>query len=442
MVTRFMRCLVGLVVLVSLLAATEIRAASFKVGYAQCDITPAKPTPMWGYGDRHHALSKGVQDPLMARAIVLDVGSQKLAIVGTDLGRAPRQDMMDRIRKAVQSDAGVGLVMIAGSHTHSGPVLELRDKPGEGKGVYDDAIAYVVELEKKIIGVIREAAGNAQEARIGWGSADIDMNRNRHTKMEPKPTDPELSVLRFDNAEGKPIAILVNYAAHPTMLDSMDLKFSSEYPGQMIKEIQRVSNVPCVFMQGAAGDMSAKRTPETDSIEAYGKALAKHVLDIMQGIETRVPEKPSIQGMDEDFTFEMRVDIRNPVLQALFKIGFFPEFAQAYLNNEVKDNVIHPHLTTVLVNGELALVGASGEFFCEHATRLKARCRAGKTLFFGYCNGHDMYFPTIEAAAEGGYGGDAKMSWAAVGAGELMMNTALVNLYTMMGKYKLEIPGL
>ena len=95
-----------------------------------------------------------------------------------------------------------------------------------------------------------------------------------------------------------------------------------------------------------------------------------------------------------------------------------------------------------LVNGEWAVGGGSGECVCGHANRLKARSRAGKTLFFGYCNGHNMYFPTIEAAAEGGYGADATVSWVALGAGEEMINTALINLYKMMGAYKLSIPGL
>jgi neutral ceramidase len=440
--TRVLRCSAWVVLLVSVLLTAQAQADSFKVGYARRDITPTKPTPMWGYGDRHSLLSKGVMDPLYAKAVVVDTGSEKLAIVGMDLGRAPRADMMQRIRAAVKSTSGVGLLMISGSHTHHGPVIELRDKPGEGKGKFDDAVAYVAELEQKLIDVINEAAGKTRDARIGWGSAVVEMNRNRHSKIEPKPTDPELSVLRFDDAEGKPIALVVNFAAHPTMLDGADLRFSAEYPGQMMNEVERVLGTNCVFMQGAAGDLSCRTTPETRGIEAFGKALAQKVLDINRGIRTSVPEKPSLQGMDEDFTFETRVDFKNPILVQLFKVAFFSELAAAYVHNDIADNTIRPHLTTVLVNGELALVGASGEFFSDHSNRLKARSRAKKTLFFGYCNDHHMYFPTIEGAAEGGYGADPTVSWVALGAGELMMNKALINLYTMMGKYKFKVPAL
>ena len=57
------------------------------------------------------------------------------------------------------------------------------------------------------------------------------------------------------------------------------------------------------------------------------------------------------------------------------------------------------------------------------------------TLFLGYCNGHNLYFPTIEAVSEGGYGADPPVSPVQIGAGEQWMNQALMNLYTMLGKF-------
>jgi neutral ceramidase len=62
---------------------------------------------------------------------------------------------------------------------------------------------------------------------------------------------------------------------------------------------------------------------------------------------------------------------------------------------------------------------------------LKERSRV-KTIVQGYCNGHHMYFPTIEAAFEGGYGADDTVSWVPLGAGEEMMDRALINIYTML----------
>lgn len=424
------------------LYANYAEAAPFQVGFATQNITPTRATPMWGYGARHSVLSTGVRDPLQAKAVVIDVGKTKLAIVGLDLGRSPRDDMMSRIRKSVKENAGVDFVLISGSHTHHGPVIELLDEKGKGKGVYDDAIAYTVELEQKIIHTIVSAAQDVSDARIGWGVKVVPMNRNRHTKIEPKPTDSELGVIRFDDMTGNPLGFVVNYAAHPTMISGADLRFSADWPGQMMNAVEAEFDVPCIFMQGAAGDMSARTNEQTRGFEAFGKAMAGHVIHLANEITCRVPEKPSIQGKDDTFTFDARLPLNNPLTQVLFGTAFFPELAKAVISGDVARNKIDAHLTTVIVNGQLALVGGSGEFFCNHSVRLKQRSRAERTFFFGYCNGHNLYFPTIEAAAEGGYGADPTVSWVSLGAGEAMMNKALINIYTMLGKFDFKLPGL
>ena len=87
-------------------------------------------------------------------------------------------------------------------------------------------------------------------------------------------------------------------------------------------------------------------------------------------------------------------------------------------------------------NGEVGLVGASGEFFCSHSIRLKQRSRLPHTFFLGYCNDYQQYFPTIEAAAEGGYGADAMVSPAPIGAGEFIINRGLFHLYNMQNKFR------
>jgi hypothetical protein len=86
------------------------------------------------------------------------------------------------------------------------------------------------------------------------------------------------------------------------------------------------------------------------------------------------------------------------------------------------------------LDGKIGFVGLSGEFFCDHSLSLKKRARLEHVFFLGYCNDYHQYFPTIEAASEGGYGADATVSAAEVGAGELMMNRAVIRLYQMRGK--------
>jgi neutral ceramidase len=407
---------------------------AFNVGFAKRDITPQGATPMWGYGERHAILSQGTAEPLMAKAVVIEAGNERLAIVGMDIGRGPTTAMMKQIRDAVSEKAGVGHVMISGSHTHHGPVIELTDRDGFGKGKFDDAVTYSKRLPELLIEAIVEAKNYAVPARIGVAKKNLELNRNRHTKRALKPTDPMLAVIRFDDASGKPIAVVTNFAAHPVTMDTMVLKFSPDYPGALQNRVEETLKTNCIFMQGASGDMSSNRGGLSGT--QYGEALGDNVVELAQSVETKVPSNPSIQGKVNRFKFTSRVDFKNTILMAMFERAFFPELVRNY-SQEFADG-IDPELTTVLVNGELALVGGSGEFFCNHANRLKERSYVKDTLFFGYCNGHHMYFPTIEAASEGGYGGDATVAPVQIGAGEQMMNQALINIYTMLGKFPPE----
>ena len=77
--------------------------------------------------------------------------------------------------------------------------------------------------------------------------------------------------------------------------------------------------------------------------------------------------------------------------------------------------------------------------FHKHAMRLRERCYLDHTFFFGYCNGHSLYFPTIEGVSEGGYGADEPVAPVQVGAGEEMMNQALINIYELTGKIRTTV---
>jgi hypothetical protein len=416
--------------------AVAAETAGFRAGAGEIDITPPSGIPMWGYGARHDALSQGALDPLMAKAIIVAAGEDKLALVGIDLGRGPTTQMMNVIRREVAAKVGVRHVLIVGSHTHHGPVIELTDEPGLGKGKFDVAVEYSQKLPHLLVEAILIAERDLKPARLGLATENVNLNRNRQTKREPKATDPMLAVLRFDDEAGKPIAILVNFAAHPVMTDTKVLKYSADYPGFLKNKVEAELSARCVFMQGAAGDMSTNVGNGPPGPKGYGETLADHVIALARSAVTKIPEHPSIKGMVDSFQFKSRVDLNDPKVTAAYERAFFPEISRNYAR-EFREG-LSAELNTVLMNGEIALVGGSGEFFGNHANRLKARAYVKHTLFFGYCNGHGMYFPTIEAASEGGYGADPGVSFAELGAGERMMDKALINIYTLQGKFAKE----
>jgi hypothetical protein len=402
----------------------------FQAGAAKVDITPPVGFPMWGYGARHDNPSEGVLDPLYARALVLAAGDAKVAIVALDLGRAPTRQSTAVIRARVK-EAGVSHLFLVASHTHHGPVLELATWP-----TAEDS--YNSRLQQKLSDVILEANRALQPARLGVASKEVPFNRNRHSRQPDKPVDRELLVLRVEDASGKPIAHAVNFAAHPTMQSALVNKFSADYPGALAAHVEKeTGGAPCLFLQGAAGDLSP--APGVDrGAEKFGQALGNAALELIRTIRAESPQNPTLQAREEDFRFSSRIDFTNVFVQQAFVRAFFKELVDFY-RAEYRDGV-RPHLTTALLDGRIGFVGVSGEFFCGHSLHLKRRARLPYLFLFGYCNDYHQYFPTIEAAAEGGYGADPQVSPVEVGAGERMMDRALIHLYRMRGKIS-EMPA-
>ena len=432
---RLRRQLLALTVLLLLpgCAAAQGAGTIFKAGVGRRDITPKEPLPMWGYGARHDSLSTGVLDPLQATALVIQAGDQKIAIVGLDLGRAPAEHSLQEIRRRIKAEAGIEYSFIAGSHTHHGPVLELTDEPGKGKGRFDAALRYYKQMEDFIVAAILDANTHLVPATMAAVSVQLPgFNRNRHTRLDPKPSDRDLAIMRFDDMSGKTLAILVNFAAHPTNIPAEELKFSADYVGALRSEIEKETGATAIFMQGAAGDQSTDRG-SMDYMQ-YGQALAREVVKVAGSAKAEAVEHPSLKMMEERFKFASRIDFSNPAVIGLYQKAFFPELIPNFVD-EYKDG-IRPRLTVALLNGDIALVGVSGEFFSNHSIRLKQRARVKQLFFFGYSNGYHQYFPTIEAVAEGGYGADSAVSPVAIGAGEQIMNTALIWIYQMLGKIK------
>ncbi|MBI1916375.1 MAG: neutral/alkaline non-lysosomal ceramidase N-terminal domain-containing protein [Planctomycetes bacterium] len=410
--------------LLVVLAAGPVLAAGLEAGAAKVDITPPTGHPMWGYGARHDAPSVGVLDPLYARALVLSAGGRRLALVSLDLGRAPTRQSTAVIRARVKEAAGIEHVLLVASHTHHGPVLELDDWPDPKK-------PYVRQLERQLGDVILTAAKAMKPARLGLASKQVMLNRNRHSKLADKPVDRDLLVLRVEDAAGRPIGHAVNFAAHATVYPAAVRKFSADWPGAMAALVEQETKAPCLFLQGAAGDLSPN-PGEQRGPEKFGQAVAREALALLKDIPCAPLQKNTLEVREDDFTFGSRLDLGNPAIRTMYDTAFFPALV-AFYEREYRGGV-RPHLTTALLDGRIGFAGVSGEFFCGHALSLKRRARLEHVFFLGYCNDYQQYFPTIEAAAEGGYGADATVSPVEVGAGERMIDRALIHLYKMRGK--------
>ncbi|HTU01154.1 MAG TPA: hypothetical protein VMG58_05035, partial [Candidatus Sulfotelmatobacter sp.] len=91
-------------------------------------------------------------------------------------------------------------------------------------------------------------------------------------------------------------------------------------------------------------------------------------------------------------------------------------------------------VTTVLVNRQIAFATMPGEPFVEFQVGWRNRCPVRSCFFLGYANGYYDYFPTILAASQGGYGAGDSNTYVEVGAGERMLDHALVRVHEMLGE--------
>src|SRR5690242_215327 len=99
------RFITWLIVLAFSLVPLRAAEPTLTAGVASVDITPEPGLRLWGYSNRTHGAT-GTLDPLMAKAVVLRLGDQSVAIVTLDLGRTPEEAILSKIRARTKAECG------------------------------------------------------------------------------------------------------------------------------------------------------------------------------------------------------------------------------------------------------------------------------------------------------------------------------------------------
>ncbi len=431
-------------ILFALAAAIGGKAAVMKAGVARVDITPPVGTQMWGYFNRLKG-AEGIIDPLYARVLVLEAGDERLAYVDLDLGRTFGPASLGRLRQAARRQSGINALIVQAIHTHAGPVI--MDQYPSGTPAW----------ETTDLGKIEQAIHQAQQSAVpvrlgtGYGIAYIGYNRrrvnpdgtitmlwNNSARIPTWPVDPTVAVLRIDRMNGQPLAILVNYACHPVTFGSDNLRYSADFPGVMCKVVERAfGRKPlCFFMQGAAGDINVydAGTPiKQDAVarrDWAGERLGHAAARIAQKIQTEADPNPSVDFAEDPLRLRLRWNPEKFRQETLREIG-----ARAFrIYSPPIHETMQVPVTTLLINRKIAMMGMPGEPFVQFQMDWRARCPARDCFFLGYANGYFGYLPTVRAATEGGYGAANATTWLQVGAGDRMLNHALVRLDQMLGR--------
>jgi len=435
---------VFLMLLLMLLPSLRGKAAAMKAGVARVDITPPAGVQMWGYFNRLKG-AEGTIDPLYARVLVLEAGEQRLAYVDLDLGRTFGPASIERLREAAKQSSGITGLIVQAIHTHAGPVV--MDSYPAGTPAWETAAL------GKIGQAIQEAAERAVPVRLGtgYGQAYIGYNRrrvnpdgtvtmvwNNSARVPTWPVDPTVAVLRIDRMDGEPLAVLVNYACHPVTFGSDNMRFSADFPGVMCKVVEKAfGNKPLAFfMQGAPGDINVydAGTPVTQDVigrrDWAGETLGRAAAAVAKKIQTAADPDASIDFAEDPLPIHLRWDPGKFRQEILREIS--PKAFQIYAPS-IQETMRLP-VTTVLIDRKIAMMGMPGEPFVEFQMNWRARCPLHDCFFLGYTNGYNGYFPTIQAATEGGYGATSATTWVEVGAGEQMVDHAVITLYKMLGR--------
>lgn len=415
----------------------QAQDASFRAGVARVEITPSGSMPMYGYANRKCGPAKGVHDALFAKALVMEAGASRLAIVTLDLGSI----VSENLRREVAGKLGIPTLLLSASHTHSAPAF--LAPAGTGAGLSPDPAAepspYLVELEKKIFGAVREAAAAMFPARLGIGRGSLQLGYNRLLlrddgrsralfdnlqRVPYGPLDPEFTLLRVEDAAGIARALIVHYACHAVCLGPTNCKYSADYPGVLQARVEaEMKGAQCMFVQGGAGDINPlfqgrKGIEEDDfaTMHTMGELLAAEVLKTARSIQASPPARPAIQSAGEILKFSDRWD---------------------------KDQTLEVGISTVLVNHEIAIAAVPGEPMHKLQTFWKSQAGVPYPLFYGYTyssgGSWPGYIPDLRTAAYGGYGADDRTR-IEIGAGERIMQRHLIHLYGLRGMWR-DKPG-
>jgi neutral ceramidase len=385
---------------------------------------------MYGYANRKCGPSNGTHDPLYAKALVLESGDSRIAIVTLDLGSM----ISERLKDEVAVKLRIPVLLLAASHTHSSPAF----LPFGSAPVRDDSgAAYRAELEQKIFRTVEQASKSMFPARLSVGGGSIQLGYNRlqlqsdgrsrvlfrnSERIPWGPVDPEFDLLRVDDMAGQTRALLVHYAVHAVVLGQTNCKFSADYPGVMQTKVEdELPGTQVMFVQGGAGDInpllmgrSGDEATDFAVAQKMGDLLAAEVVKANKSV-TGV-EAGSIRSHSELLEFRNRWD---------------------------KNRKLAVGVTTVLIGKDIAIATLPGEPMHLLQKTWKAQAGVAHPFFYGYTytNGGTWagYIPDLRSAARGGYGADASTT-IEVGAGERIVQQHLINLYDLQGMWR-EAPG-
>lgn len=297
--------------------APRLKHAEFRgrIGIARTVITPPVGIYSRTWGSARHDVAEGVHRPALASCLIFQTldGECELVFVTMDSCCADDGEVA-AIRAAILKQFGMKpeQLMLHPSHSHSLPVLTRRTADRAGGSLLT---AYLDSLAPTCIGLVEQARKSLAEGVASWAYGRCGLAFNRDA-VDPasgrdicglnlaEKADDTLLVGRITDSKGQIRATIVNYACHPVSLGGGNRLLSPDYIGAMREVVERdTGGAMCVFMHGASGDLTPRRSYEAQAevADQNGRELGFAALSVLAGMFPP-GQQLQYQGVEESGT--------------------------------------------------------------------------------------------------------------------------------------------
>jgi hypothetical protein len=421
----------------------QVMTTQWSVGAARRDITPRHSVELAGCGYYLHRYGTEVRDRLAATAVVIGCArGGHVAMVGLDmmyndakLTRAIRQRAWEQIPQ-LRPEA----ICVSCSHTHNAPTA------GWLRGAGEPDPKYLQQVALAAAAALAEAFHRQEAAHLKAGAANLSgftFNRTR----PGGPVDTRVTVLCAQSAAGKPIAVVLNYQAHPVLFTDVSFHaVSRDFPGAVVDLVeQALPGAVCLYLQGACGDIEFLRGYRQQGChDAPIRALAATAL---RGVVTArpvgghgvgaavqravIPVRSWTRREVSDFAEEARYRLATGDTQGWLEgiaaqmvnqparlperyggsveraVAAVSRFAINWAHETLPDLDVAPDTMQTEVQalrvGDVYLSANASELFTSLGLELQKRWTDGDLIVVGYANGTIGYLPDAFEVARGGY---------------------------------------
>lgn len=259
------------------------------IGVGRRDITPPAGIYARNWGAALHDVAEGIHMPLLCTTMTIRAAASDtplvLAAIDATWFRGPEGAIQLRDHVCRELGLPAASLMISLSHTHSGPSISPAE---ESKPGGDRIRPYVGQVARAIVDSAREALrGECEcELRFGMGACTLAADRDLPDPVSKRfvcgfnpsvTADHTCLVGRVSRRDtGVTTATIVNYACHPTTLGASNRLISPDYVGSMRAVVEsQTSGAPCLFLQGASGELAPRTqyVDDSDVADSHGRQL-------------------------------------------------------------------------------------------------------------------------------------------------------------------------